>query len=286
MTTLPFAIERVPSESLFVPAMFRDEPYVLDVCRRVPELWMSRDTRLDAHGHFSSYYGLFVYREARYRNNPIIAALYALHELTHMAIFERPKPQHETFNQWSYRMITSEVEATLETECYIYYRLPELRSQTFGFDIWVDRFLGELKSRRFRFLCALYNRFVPNGQHNLPPWVRWNLRRARLEAIDRPRFGDYLEGQISNYGRRQNQAWTAIWGRPVGYGIHAKRPAFRVVEEHRARPGWMDHHPEWLAEVTDFDHPTRPIPFGHQADEFQIVYDQTIREFGNDVLTA
>ncbi len=283
---LPFEIERVPSLSLFEPRMFREEPYVLDVCRRVPELWISRDTRLDAHGHFSSYFGLFVYREARYRNNPIIAALYALHELTHMAMFDRPKPAHESFNQWSKRMILAEVEATLETECYIYYRLPELRAQTFHFEIWVDRFLADLKSRRFRFLRALYNRFVPGGQHNLPPWVRHKLYHARLETISNPPLGDFPAAQIHNYGRRQNTAWTTIWGRPVGYGVHAARPAFRVVEEHRRQAGWMDRHVAWLESVSNLDHPTRPIPFGRQADEFEIVYNQTIREFGNDVLSA
>ena len=47
------------------------------------------------------------------------------------------------------------------------------------------------------------------------------------------------------------------------------------MEEHFARPDWIERHQEWLNEVTNI------IPFMNQAVAFEQVYKQSNEAFGN-----
>jgi hypothetical protein len=138
-----------------------------------------------------------------------------------------------------------ELAASLETECYVYQRVPRLREISFQDEIWADRYLGATPSR-------------------LGDDLRDVIRQDRYRAMQHPDPMDYCEQQIAAYAR-QNFEWANGWKLEVAPG----RPAFCEVEEHMAafRSGALsvDEHVEWLGH-------TGEVPFATQARAFAPVY--------------
>lgn len=211
-------------------------------------------------GHFGTYFGALPLRQGVYKN-PVIQLLYYLHELRHVQTIRYGN--HRTWLEWAREIIASELVSSLTSECYVHLRVPGLRKVSFQHEIWVDRYLPLM-------------RFLPVSV------VEWYIRRERLRALHDPKFNDFIERQIMNYGQ-QNFKWCRIWAEPVGYGVFAERPAYRVVEEHMSSPDARDPalHSEWLAAVTRAED---GVPFGHQADAFQAVYHESNQNYGNQML--
>lgn len=241
----------------------------------------SDDPALDAHGHFPTYFGIVPVRK-RYVPQPVLSDLFTRHELCHTVRFRDGYGKAKNFQDWTRRMVRIELEASLDSECYVYLDIPALRPRTFGHEIWMDRFIGP-ETREHRKGIVRMIRFFLLSSRAGRKWIR----HQRLRALNAPDFDDYVEHQIWNYGQ-QNMKWCAAWGRPVGYGPFESLPAWRVVEEHMSalRPGsegWIDRHRDWLERVTD---PASGIPFQAQANAFWPIYDQSSRDFGNDVLAS
>ena len=211
-------------------------------------------------GHFGTYFGALALRQGVYKN-PVIQFLYYLHELRHVQTIRYGNDR--TWLEWARQIIESELMSSLTSECYVHLRVPGLREVSFQHEIWVDRFLS-------------LTRFLPVGA------VEWHIKRERLRALHDPKFNDFVERQIMNYGQ-QNFKWCRIWAEPVGYGVFAKQPAYRVVEEHMSSP--LARHPElhsaWLDQVSD---PQSGVPFARQALAFKAVYDESNRDYGNQML--
>lgn len=255
--------------------------YVHGLERDLGAVLTSADERLNAHGHFSTYFGIIPVR-ARYAANPVLSDLFTRHELTHTRRFRQSYGRAGNFQDWTRQSIRIELEASLDSECFVHLEIPGLRERAFDHEIWIDRFLGIRPQDDVGWAMRLVRRKLLATRLG-----RAWLRRQRLRALNAPEFDDYVEHQIWNYGQ-QNIKWCAAWGRKVGYGPFADRPAWRVVEEHMAAlnpgsTGWIDRQLAWLELVTD---PDTGVPFNQQAEAFSPIYADSIRCFGNDVLTS
>lgn len=68
----------------------------------------------------------------------IIADMYLIHELFHIASLPEPTTIITDFEEWKSTMWENELYASLATEVFIYAWMPEIRDMTFKFDIWFD----------------------------------------------------------------------------------------------------------------------------------------------------
>ncbi len=259
---MSIAIERVRAEDLFVTEEFRESAWAREIYSGL-DIFVTDDKMLP--GHFGTYFGAMTRRKY---DNPYVQDLYHLHECAHVRTLA-PNPA-DTFMNWTRRMIASETEASLVSECYAYLHVPSLREKTFGHEIWIDRFRFDDPALR-------------------PHVNEAAIRTRRLEVLRAPKNDDYIEHQIWNYGQ-QNVQWCRIWADKVEYGPHADLPAFRAVEAHMADPRWRESHAEWLAQVSAMHKSAgrfpeeKPVPFLVQAKAFQEFYDETNRRYGNHVL--
>lgn len=255
MSTIHF--EKVRAESLFVTEEFKTSEWARGIYEDLD--LVVTDDQLPP-GHFGTYFGTVMRRTY---GNPYVQDLYHLHECVHRrTIGYNPS---DSFMNWTRRMIRSETEASLVSECFAYLHIPGLREKTFAHEIWMDKHKqGMMQSE--------------NGTR----LMEVAIRRRRLETLHAPLNDDYIEHQIWNYGQ-QNVQWCRIWADPVGYGEYENVPAFRVVEAHLSRPDWFEHHREWLASVSAPHHGMN-VPFLRQAIAFQPFFERTNKEFGNHVL--
>lgn len=272
----------VHPRSLFQTDLFRNARFVQELCDGIGQIYVTKDTSWGQHGHFTTLFGVIVLREGWYPN-PHMQDLYFLHELWHRKTLVH-KPGR-TWLQWTKDLINSELESSLMSECFVYLFLPQLRRRTFQHEIWVDRFLSVVS---------------PDTIELAPERIRdcqRRIREGRLQAINNPRYDDYLEHQIWNYGR-QNMQFCRIWGQQAGVGPTPKVSAFRLIDERMSKPNWTEGHLEWLLEHTNemiigllvrersggLD-PERSMPFPFQAEAFGEVYDRSVEQFGNAVLS-
>lgn len=255
-------LERVSALSLFSTEAFRDHWWIRLLCKEIGDVFVTDDG--SPNGSFTTYFRVISRRS--YGDNGALCDLYYLHELRHLRGFLRRGPITDWL-AWQRAMGHSELDASLTSECVVHFLIPDARTAFAGKTIWVDRFLQE---RKFRW-------FV--GQTDLEEIgvLRSILSAERLRALSTPTHNDYLEWQIHNYGM-QNMRWYVIWARPIGHGPFAQTAAWRAVEEHFARPDWIECHADWLDSVSLLPGGT---PFPEQAAAFAEVYRHSVDEFGN-----
>lgn len=261
---------------LFRSESFRRSNMVQDLCKEVGPIFTTTRSDWGSHGHFTTFFGVIVERDYKDKA-PEFNDLYVLHELWHRKTLQyRPG---RSWLQWSNDLIHSEFESSLMSECFVYLHIKALRRLTFRHEIWVDRFSkgGALQQKME----------VAKLDSNPMGSVENLLRGERIRAMSAPSPFDFLEHQIANYAR-QNMLWCRVWAGPVGkteggpFKLDSTTPAFRVVDEHMSHLGWRDSHIEWLDDVSDS---STGIPFYRQAMGFKPIYEQSIQDFGNDVLS-
>lgn len=161
------------------------------MCRR-PVLFCEMTEVAVERTHFYAWMGVVPKRHGY--DNPAISDLYYLHEYLHLGQLQYPPGQDE--REWSQRIWDNERHASLGSEVYVYFHLPGLREQTFPFEIWADRFLGDgAWSTRFR---------------EDRPGFEEAFERRREAAMHHPADGDENERLISSYFDL-NVAWAEIW---------------------------------------------------------------------------
>ena len=254
-------LERIPALSLFSTEAFRDHWWIKLLCEQVGDVFVTDDG--PPNGSFTTYFRVISRRS--YGSNELLRDLYYLHELRHLRGFLRRGPITDWL-AWQRAMGHSELDASVTSECVVHFLVPEAR-RAFEGEIWVDRFL---RDRKFQW-------FV--GQTDLEEIgvLRSQLSAERIRALSTPTHNDYLEWQIHNYGV-QNMRWYVIWAKPVRCGPSAETAAWRVVEEHLARPDWIERHADWLDSVSILP---GGIRFPMQATAFAEVYRHSVDEFGN-----
>jgi len=230
---------------LFRTDLFRASDYVASWVDRLaahPHAFAEMSDAEAETPHFGTYFGMTYLRTY---DSPAVSDLYYLHEIVH-AVLLRYEPE-TPFTSWYRKMSSIEFSASLETEGYVYAKIPGLREISFRDEIWADRFLG--------------------GQRRLGDGLFEIMRQDRYKAMQHPDPMDYCEQQIAAYAR-QNFQWASTWkldARANG----AARPAYLHVEDHMARLRRreidLDAHVAWLGQWG-------PIPFPDQARLFAPIY--------------
>jgi hypothetical protein len=192
--------------------------------------------------HFGTFFGMTYLRDYV---EPAISDLYYLHEMVH-AVSMTYDPD-ALFTAWYRKMNGVEFAASLETEGYVYLRMPGFREQSFADEIWADRYIG--------------------AQRRLGEGLFEIMRQDRLRAMQQPDPMDYCEQQIAGYAR-QNFEWASMW-RLECERDGVRMPAYRHVETHMAalRSGAIEPaaHLAWLGRFG-------AVPFPDQARLFAPLY--------------
>ncbi|MFO0631385.1 MAG: hypothetical protein U0168_00895 [Nannocystaceae bacterium] len=232
-------------QSLWRTEAFRDSAYVqtwVDRFAQHPSVFATMsDAELETP-HFGTFFGMTY---ARHYDEPAVSDLYYLHEIVHAALLSFDPEQ--LFTAWYRKMNGIEFAASLETEGYVYMRIPGLREQSFKDEIWADRYIG--------------------AQRRLGEGIFDIMRQDRYKAMQQPDPMDWCEQQIAGYAR-QNFEWAAMWRLDCELdGL--RQPAYRHVEAHMAalRRGERSpaDHLRWLTAQGE-------VPFVDQARLFAPVY--------------
>ncbi len=228
-------------EHLWRTDLFRKSEYVarwVERFARGPTIFVEMSDEELETPHFGTYFGMTY---LRHYDEPAISDLYYLHEIVHATLLTYEADA--IFTSWYRRMTSIEFSASLETEGYVYLRIPGLREIAFRDEIWADRYLG--------------------GQRRLGEGLVDIMRQDRYRAMQHPDPMDWCEQQIAAYAR-QNFQWAGTWKLEK-----AGRAAYLHVEEQMAklRAGEVgpDAHLEWLRRDGE-------IPFRDQARLFAPMY--------------
>lgn len=239
------AVARDYVHGLLRTEAFRTSPYIagwIDRFAQRPSVFADMsDAELETP-HFGTFFGMTYHR---HYDEPAVSDLYYFHEIVHAALLTFDPDA--LFTAWYRKMSGIEFAASLETEGYVYMRIPELREQSFKDEIWADRYIG--------------------AQRRLGEGIYDIMRQDRYAAMQTPDPMDWCEQQIAGYAR-QNFEWAAMW-RLDGERDGRVMPAYRHVEAHMAalRAGTIDagDHLAWLTA-------TGEVPFVDQARLFAPVY--------------
>ncbi len=128
------------------------------------------------HSHFYSYLNILILKNY---DNKTIQDLYYLHEIFHIA--SMPYQKDLSFQDWSFKMINNELEASLESEVIVYQHL-KIREKSFDFPIWYDTLEKNISKSDLLFL--------------------------RAKALIDPK--NNIEKNISKY-LDQNKNWCNLW---------------------------------------------------------------------------
>jgi hypothetical protein len=248
-------IEAIPVRDLFTTDLFKKafEPgnWLANFFKDTPDALIT-EQKLPP-GHFGTYFGCTPKREY---DNPYVKDLYYLHEMTHWKMFKsRPNGYNpnRSFLEWSRWILQVEMEASLMSECFAYFKMPELRQHTFTHRIWADKYLPFDSYRQ----------------------TLDDVRDERVRAMTNPDPFDFLEQQIHNYVQ-QNWAWIRIWA-----------PTYKKVEEHMVKDCTVEEHKAWLeSHTTNAGHPQFPrmVPFLAEANMFEEEYRKSQRSYSNSFL--
>lgn len=105
----------------------------------LPRIFAETSNDYLERAHFSTWWGVIMLRDDY--TNPFIHDLYLLHEFYHAAHMPYvPNIGKTAFND---KMQRNELEASVMSEIGVYFEVPELRAQTFGYPIYADRFLND-----------------------------------------------------------------------------------------------------------------------------------------------
>ena len=193
---------------------------------RLPRFWCELDDPAVERSHFLAWMSVIPHRHEY--TNPAISDLYYLHEYLHAAALEYGADQDS--ERWTQKIWDNERDASLGSEVFIYFDLPDLRPQTFAFEIWADRYLADPEVQSLH-------------REDHAEFVRF-FEHERDRAMTTPRPGDANESLIATYADL-NVAWAKIW-RPKYLEVEREleRMAARAKSSRReaaeALGAWLD----------------------------------------------
>ncbi len=190
--------------------------------------------------HFSTFWRHIPLREY---NNPVVNDLYYLHELAHLAHMDyKSDVRPENWNRWETSMIFNEFFASMDSEVFVYLHFPTLRSKTFNFEIWVDRFLKQGATDSNEWRNRLYQ------ERNI---VMYGVNENR----------DDIEKYIHHYAQ-QNKIWADIW-RNSFYKINRQVTLFQNIFNIPAPKSAIEGFKFFIEDNTISD-----VPFRYEAEQF------------------
>lgn len=266
---------------------------VEDASKR-PLIIYDRDDEALESSHFTTWMGAIQTREY---TNPYIHDLYWLHELYHFATMEYNP--NTSFAQWHQKMSLNEYDSALVSEAWVYFEMPNLRDNTFDFEIWVDRFLNitfgsdnrwadyfplkdAVNLMRLHTKSEILQRDPSSRAEGELTQVNLQLRQAlhdaRIQTMRTPRPWDFLEMQTHTFAM-QNMEWSRVWKnswRDVEqfmYDMHLK---------HERGDDTSSLHMEWLESKMGASR----IPFHAEAVAFKNVLDAIHAKSGNAIMKS
>jgi hypothetical protein len=133
------SIHALWKSELFKKAHNKEGSFVNVVAKKISEqricLYEFTDEKLEKR-HMTPWFNHIGLRNDY--NSEIIHDLYLIHEFYHIAYLPDYTKIHYDFDNWKETMWHNELMSSLATEVFIYIWMPELRKETFGFEIWFD----------------------------------------------------------------------------------------------------------------------------------------------------
>lgn len=205
---------------------------------QIPRIFFDMNDGKVEHPHFYPWMGCFMRRDY---DNPAVNDLFWLHEIGHAVMLDYD--ERTTFDGWLQKMIENELRTALESECMVYWEIPGLRSDTFAFEIWADRFLEKpMRSREVMFA-------------------------ERRRAMNAPTDG--IEQEMSCYPR-QNKEWGDVWKTRWNEVEKAMRLLTERASEQEGASA-IENHRQWLVTGTGMT-TEKPYPFPEEAEGFAQIY--------------
>lgn len=242
---------------------------MVDVFADKPRIYYDMDDPELERNHFTVWMNAIQNRDGY--DNSYLEDMYNIHEIHHIntMVFDA----RSDFFAWANRSLVNELEATIETEVAIYFAIPELRVNTFPFEIWADRFLNnkELLSDEFDDNHRFFER-DPKGFRAALMKRRWKIRHH-------PAKGDNIEEMISGYVQR-NDAWDEIWV-DVFPEIDGRMEEFtRECQTDRSKA--IQAHAHWL----QYKKGVGICPYQKQAEEYVRVAKAFKEKFASQTVEA
>jgi hypothetical protein len=178
--------------------------------------------------------------------------LYLLHEISHGADMSYiPGQSAENFHR---KMVDNELWASVTSEIFVYFALPEMRDLSFKGEIFADRFLGD----------PLFQMMYRDD----PVWLFQELSYRRRQAMFNPRPGDKVEAWLHKF-TAQNDKWFEIWQENYNQ-VETRMHALTRLSVAGERREALLRHIDWLtsSRVTKGSE----IPFVDEAAAFAGVY--------------
>lgn len=122
--------------------------------------------------HLTSIFRFIPFRQY---SNPYINDLYYLHELCHCANYELKDLESMSYQEWSNKLSSNELFASLVSEVFIYFMDPELVDKTFS-PLWAERFVN-----------PIINDINYDNNNGLLPYQndkQWRKKVEHLKSID------------------------------------------------------------------------------------------------------
>lgn len=160
------------------------------------------------HSHFYSWFNILIQKEY---TNKTVQDLYYLHEIIHIATMEHKADM--TYEDWQWKMLENEINASVESEVLVYKYLP-IREKSFNFPIWADEV--DLKSLN-----------------------KSQIYLKRVEASINPKTE--TEKKIAQY-KEQNFQWMELW-----------KPKYQQIESFMAKKLTEQELINWIKENSSND---------------------------------
>lgn len=218
---------------------------------RVPRFFADMTNENLETAHFSTWWNVIMNREY---DNPFVSDLYRLHEMYHAARMPYvPGIGKAAFDE---KMQRNELEASVFSEIEIYFNVPELRSKTFPFAIYADRFLSDTAMKALwkvnRTVCVETIRTIRRDVMVSKPDTKMDDAEKWIR-----RFAD------------QNTVYSIIWSDRYNE-VEEEMSKFHILAA-TDRQLAADNLATWLVAEARRD-PVDCIPFRQEAELFSVHY--------------
>lgn len=224
---------------------------------KIPRFFYTMTSKIE-HSHFTTWFNAIALRPDY--DNDAISDLYYLHEITHAATMYFD--HNLSLGSWYEKTSLNEMLASLESEVFVYFELPNLREKSFKHKIWVDKFLNNSDN------IKKYER-PPNS-------VRENITNERILITQRENSNNFLEKQIINY-TKQNLDWSFVW-KNNWTTVEAQMTNF--INLSKTNPTEAIKWHLWFL----YTNTKNGVPFYEEAMEFYDIYKRNNAKYGNDLI--
>tara|TARA_R110002124_G_scaffold64985_2_gene177199 strand:- start:1831 stop:2727 length:897 start_codon:yes stop_codon:yes gene_type:complete len=238
---------------------------VVDKLASLPRYFYERsDDRLET-GHFTSWWGGIQLRPNDYKQDGV-HDVYYLHEMYHAATM--PCCPDLIYGAFLQKLGNNESDASVCSEISAYFEMPELRKETFGFEIYADRFLKD----------PTYQALWQNNRREFEEMMiikRRNVMHSTYQPQDMPEKWINL---FSSQNKESGTVWTDSYNK-----IETAMWQLRVesIDSNIGRDQAMKNFMTWLTsdEITN----GTDIPFPKEAEVFADIYWRNKKLYAQEV---